>query len=99
VNYVTVQEWKEAVPQAHSGWEFYWRHHPREICPNCGKKTFIQPSESEGWNDNAWQYITLDNKRIRAMPKRCYKCGYIESLDSLQKRKEQELKTWRERHQ
>jgi len=70
--------------QGKSGWEYYWRRHPREVCPKCGKKTYIQPSEAGTvGNDGSGYYgimsiIEIDGKLVRKMLKRCYKCGYKE---------------------
>jgi hypothetical protein len=77
------------------GWLIYWQRHPREICPKCGKKTYITPSEAEGWHDNEWQYIKIEDRYTKVLQKRCYLCGYREPLDVLKKRKEEELERWR----
>jgi ribosomal protein L37E len=70
------------MPQGYSGWEHYWRHHPREVCPKCGRKTYIQPSKAEGWHDNDWKYVKIHDRLMKVLQKRCYLCGYLEPLTS-----------------
>lgn len=63
------------------GWEWYWQRHPRQPCPKCGKKTYIQPSKAAVWHDGEWKIVEVKGRQFRVLQKRCYLCGYREPLD------------------
>ncbi len=65
-----------------SGWQYYWRNYPREICPKCGKKTYIQPSKAEVWHDGDWRVVEIHGRLKQVLQRHCYLCGYKEPLDS-----------------
>jgi len=69
-------------PQKYSGFTYYWKRYPREICPKCGKKTYIQPSKAEVWHDLDWRVVRINGVLKQVLQRYCYLCGYKEPLDT-----------------